>query len=163
MRKLALAFAAMMIPLAVMNPAITGWERKLATKPRRDVTRSEARHDLGDETERFEQPPLRLGMQWRRCPAMQQFRHHPNDASGVGVGRLVTGDVLTGNPRRGQQAGITVDAATVKAWEPVRKAAEDAVRAVPGVVSALVALTAERAATFQAFRDETAQRYGFEG
>jgi ATP-binding protein involved in chromosome partitioning len=40
---------------------------------------------------------------------------------------------------------ITVDAASVKAWEPVRKAAEDAVRAVPGVQSALVALTAERA------------------
>jgi ATP-binding protein involved in chromosome partitioning len=41
---------------------------------------------------------------------------------------------------------ITVDAATVKAWEPVRAAAEAAVRAVPGVQSALVALTAERAA-----------------
>jgi ATP-binding protein involved in chromosome partitioning len=41
---------------------------------------------------------------------------------------------------------LTVDAATVKAWEPVRAAAEAAVRAVPGVQSALVALTAERAA-----------------
>ncbi|HEY5167527.1 MAG TPA: Mrp/NBP35 family ATP-binding protein, partial [Pseudolabrys sp.] len=41
---------------------------------------------------------------------------------------------------------LTVDASAVKAWEPVRKAAEDAVRAVPGVQSALVALTAERAA-----------------
>jgi ATP-binding protein involved in chromosome partitioning len=41
---------------------------------------------------------------------------------------------------------ITVDAATVKAWEPVRAAAEAAVRAIPGVQSALVALTAERAA-----------------
>ena len=39
---------------------------------------------------------------------------------------------------------LTVDAAAVKAWEPVRKAAEDAVRAIPGVKSALVALTAER-------------------
>jgi ATP-binding protein involved in chromosome partitioning len=39
---------------------------------------------------------------------------------------------------------ITVDAAAVKAWEPVRKRAEDAVRAIPGVESALVALTAER-------------------
>jgi ATP-binding protein involved in chromosome partitioning len=39
---------------------------------------------------------------------------------------------------------LTVDAAAVKAWEPVRKAAEEAVRAVPGVKSALVALTAER-------------------
>jgi ATP-binding protein involved in chromosome partitioning len=39
---------------------------------------------------------------------------------------------------------LTVDAATVKAWEPVRGAAEKAVRSVPGVQSALVALTAER-------------------
>jgi len=39
---------------------------------------------------------------------------------------------------------LTVDAAAVKAWEPVRKAAEDAVRKIPGVQSALVALTAER-------------------
>ena len=42
---------------------------------------------------------------------------------------------------------LTVDAAAVKAWEPVRKAAEDAVRAIPGVQSALVALTAERSGT----------------
>ena len=41
---------------------------------------------------------------------------------------------------------ITVDAAVVQKWEPVRKAAEAAVRAVPGVVSAMVALTGERAA-----------------
>ncbi|HMF26357.1 MAG TPA: iron-sulfur cluster carrier protein ApbC [Pseudolabrys sp.] len=41
---------------------------------------------------------------------------------------------------------LTVDASAVKAWEPVRKAAEDAVRRIPGVQSALVALTAERAA-----------------
>ena len=39
---------------------------------------------------------------------------------------------------------ITVGAADVKAWEPVRKRAEDAVKAVAGVASALVALTAER-------------------
>ena len=41
---------------------------------------------------------------------------------------------------------ITVDAAVVQHWEPVRKAAEAAVRAVPGVKSAMVALTGERAA-----------------
>src|SRR5262245_59206415 len=41
---------------------------------------------------------------------------------------------------------IPVDAAAVKAWEPVRERAEKAVRAVPGVTSALVALTAERKA-----------------
>jgi ATP-binding protein involved in chromosome partitioning len=41
---------------------------------------------------------------------------------------------------------ITVEANAVQAWEGVRKAAEAAVRAVPGVTSALVALTGERAA-----------------
>src|SRR5436189_1285524 len=41
---------------------------------------------------------------------------------------------------------ITVDAAAVPHWEPVRKAAESAVRAVPGVKSAMVALTGERGA-----------------
>ncbi|MBI3435965.1 MAG: iron-sulfur cluster carrier protein ApbC [Proteobacteria bacterium] len=40
---------------------------------------------------------------------------------------------------------INVDAGVVQAWEPVRKAAETAVRAIPGVASALVALTADRA------------------
>ncbi len=39
---------------------------------------------------------------------------------------------------------ISVDAAVVQAWEPVRKRAEDAVKAIPGVQSAMVALTAER-------------------
>jgi len=39
---------------------------------------------------------------------------------------------------------ITVDAAQVKAWEPVRQRAEAAVKAVPGITSAMVALTAER-------------------
>ncbi len=41
---------------------------------------------------------------------------------------------------------ITVDASAVPAWEPLRKAAETAVRALPGVISAMVALTGERAA-----------------
>jgi ATP-binding protein involved in chromosome partitioning len=40
---------------------------------------------------------------------------------------------------------ITVDAAAVPAWEPVRKAAEAAVKSVAGVTSAIVALTGERA------------------
>jgi ATP-binding protein involved in chromosome partitioning len=40
---------------------------------------------------------------------------------------------------------MTVDAAEVKRWEPVRERAEAAVRATPGVTSALVALTGERA------------------
>jgi ATP-binding protein involved in chromosome partitioning len=41
---------------------------------------------------------------------------------------------------------ITVDAGEVQAWEGVRKRAEEAVRSLPGVKSALVALTAERKA-----------------
>jgi ATP-binding protein involved in chromosome partitioning len=41
---------------------------------------------------------------------------------------------------------ITVNAAVVQAWEPVRKRAEAAVKAIPGVVSVMVALTAERSA-----------------
>ena len=39
---------------------------------------------------------------------------------------------------------INVDAGAVQGWEPVRKRAEAAVRAVAGVQSAMVALTAER-------------------
>lgn len=39
---------------------------------------------------------------------------------------------------------LTVDAAEAPAWEPVRKAAEQAVKEMPGVSSVLVALTAER-------------------
>lgn len=41
---------------------------------------------------------------------------------------------------------LTVDADAVKAWEPVRKRAEDAIKALPGVQSVMVALTAERKA-----------------
>ncbi|MGA9006727.1 MAG: iron-sulfur cluster carrier protein ApbC [Xanthobacteraceae bacterium] len=40
---------------------------------------------------------------------------------------------------------ISVEAAAVKQWESVRERAEAAVRAAPGVTSAMVALTAERA------------------
>jgi ATP-binding protein involved in chromosome partitioning len=40
---------------------------------------------------------------------------------------------------------IAVDASLVQAWEPVRKRAEEAVKAIPGVISVMVALTAERA------------------
>ncbi|MBI5262136.1 MAG: Mrp/NBP35 family ATP-binding protein [Bradyrhizobium sp.] len=39
---------------------------------------------------------------------------------------------------------INVDAAEARAWESVRAQAESAVRAIPGVTTALVALTAER-------------------
>ncbi len=47
---------------------------------------------------------------------------------------------------------LSVDADAVKAWESVRERAEKAVRAVPGVISALVALTAERKAGTTAAR-----------
>lgn len=51
---------------------------------------------------------------------------------------------------------ITVDAAAVKAWEPVRKQVEDAVKAVAGVTSVMVALTAEKAGGGQAGRTSPA-------
>jgi ATP-binding protein involved in chromosome partitioning len=41
---------------------------------------------------------------------------------------------------------ITVNAAVVQAWEPVRQRAEAAVKSIPGVVSVMAALTAERKA-----------------
>src|ERR1700748_1808308 len=43
-------------------------------------------------------------------------------------------------------ASITVDAAEARAWETVRAQAEAAVRAIPGVTAAMIALTAERKA-----------------
>src|SRR5262245_1627752 len=52
---------------------------------------------------------------------------------------------------------LTVDAQAVKAWEPVRTAAEEAVRSVHGVQSALVALTAERSPTAAAQGSEPAR------
>ena len=39
---------------------------------------------------------------------------------------------------------INVDAAEARAWESVRAQAEAAVRAIPGVTAAMIALTAER-------------------
>src|SRR3954463_649598 len=39
---------------------------------------------------------------------------------------------------------INVDAAEVRAWENVRAEAEKAIRAIPGVTAAMIALTAER-------------------
>jgi ATP-binding protein involved in chromosome partitioning len=52
---------------------------------------------------------------------------------------------------------LTVDASEVKAWESVRKAAEEAVRGVAGVQSALVALTAERSSGAAARGPQPAQ------
>ena len=55
---------------------------------------------------------------------------------------------------------ITVDAEVVQSWESVRKRAEEATRAVPGVQSALVALTAERKAGGAAAQPAAARRPG---
>jgi ATP-binding protein involved in chromosome partitioning len=55
---------------------------------------------------------------------------------------------------------ITVDAAAVKAWEPIRKKAEDAVRAMPGVSSVMVALTAERAGGNKPSQPAAARNHG---
>src|SRR5688572_16724222 len=66
----------------------------------------------------------------------------PEGASLTGTGKL--SDVVVSDGK--VFFSITVDAAVVQAWEPVRKAAEAAVKAVPGVKSAMVALTGERAA-----------------
>jgi ATP-binding protein involved in chromosome partitioning len=51
---------------------------------------------------------------------------------------------------------INVDAAVAQAWEPVRKRAEEAVKAIPGVQSAMVALTAERKGGAPAARPQQA-------
>jgi ATP-binding protein involved in chromosome partitioning len=53
---------------------------------------------------------------------------------------------------------ISVEAGAVPQWEPVRKAAEAAVRALPGVSSVMVALTAERAASAGAAAPRAAAR-----
>ena len=66
----------------------------------------------------------------------------PDGAPLTGTGKL--SDVVVSDGK--VFFSITVDAALVQQWEPVRKAAEAAVRAVPGVKSAMVALTGERAA-----------------
>jgi len=66
----------------------------------------------------------------------------PDGAPLTGTGKL--SDVIASDGK--VFFSITVDASVVPQWEPVRKAAEGAVRAVPGVKSAMVALTGERGA-----------------
>ena len=68
---------------------------------------------------------------------------HVKSPDGIPLARSGTlSEVVAGNGK--VFFSITVDAEAVKAWEPARKHAEEAVRAIPGVQSALVALTAER-------------------
>src|SRR3954447_9963537 len=66
----------------------------------------------------------------------------PDGAPLTGTGKL--SDVVVSDGK--VFFSITVEAGVVPQWEPVRKAAESAVRAVPGVTSAMVALTGERSA-----------------
>jgi ATP-binding protein involved in chromosome partitioning len=55
---------------------------------------------------------------------------------------------------------INVDAAEARAWESVRASAESAVRAIPGVTVAMVALTAERKARSPAAPPPAPHRHG---
>src|SRR2546429_9097365 len=66
----------------------------------------------------------------------------PDGASLTATGKL--SDVVVADGK--VFFSITVDAAVVPQWDPVRKAADAAVRALPGVKSAMVALTGERTA-----------------
>ena len=65
----------------------------------------------------------------------------PAGPGGVAPGERVSGLVLkSGNVG----FALEVDAGAAEAWEPHRKAAEDAVRALPGVLSVTAVLTAHR-------------------
>jgi ATP-binding protein involved in chromosome partitioning len=80
----------------------------------------------------------------------------PDGADLVGSGKLSEIAVTNGKVF----LSLTVDASAVKQWEPVRKAAEDAVKSIPGISSALIALTAERAGGASPQRAAPAQQAG---
>jgi len=64
----------------------------------------------------------------------------PDGKDIVSSGKL-SGVVVTGGK---VFCSLTVDAAEAQAWESVRKQAEEVIKAVPGVASVLIALTAEK-------------------
>jgi ATP-binding protein involved in chromosome partitioning len=64
----------------------------------------------------------------------------PDGKDIVSSGKL-SGVVVTGGK---VFCSLTVDAAEAQAWESVRKQAEETIKRVPGVVSVLIALTAEK-------------------
>ncbi len=64
----------------------------------------------------------------------------PDGKDIVSSGKL-SGVVVTGGK---VFCSLTVDAAEAQAWESVRKQAEETIKTVPGVVSVLIALTAEK-------------------
>lgn len=75
----------------------------------------------------------------------------------LSVSPALAGIVVTNNK---VYLSVNVDAAQVRAWEGVRIAAEETVKALPGVASALVALTAERKGPAAAARPAPAQPGG---
>jgi ATP-binding protein involved in chromosome partitioning len=81
------------------------------------------------------------------APTNDQIRERLAAIAAPGGGTLVDRGVLSDIVVTDGKVffSLSVDAAEVKAWEPVRKQVEDTVKAMPGVVSAMVALTAERA------------------
>lgn len=81
------------------------------------------------------------------APTNDQIRERLAAIAAPGGGTLVNRGVLSDIVVTEGKVffSLSVDAAEVKAWEPVRKQVEDTVKAMPGVVSAMVALTAERA------------------
>ncbi len=64
----------------------------------------------------------------------------PDGKDIVSSGKL-SGVVVTGGK---VFCSLTVDAAEAQAWESVRKQAEDVIKAMPGIASVLIALTAEK-------------------
>lgn len=64
----------------------------------------------------------------------------PDGKDIVSSGKL-SGVVVTGGK---VFCSLTVDAAEAQAWEGVRKQAEDVIKAMPGIASVLIALTAEK-------------------
>ena len=81
------------------------------------------------------------------APTNDQIRERLAAIAAPGGGKLTDSGVLSDIVVTDGKVffSLSVDAAAVKAWEPVRKEIEDAVKAMPGVTSAMVALTAERA------------------
>ncbi len=81
------------------------------------------------------------------APTNDQIRQRLAAIASPGGGKLTDSGVLSDIVVTDGKVffSLSVDAAQVKAWEPVRKQVEDAVKAMPGVISVMVALTAERA------------------
>jgi len=77
---------------------------------------------------------------------VEQIRESLKTIKGPGGSDLVASGKLSDIVVTGGKVffSLTVEASAAPAWESARKSAEDAVRAIPGVASVLIALTAER-------------------